>query len=463
MTHELIRQKIVGNPKNGLAGLQDDWWTRISPDLWHSHGTYLRDISGEEFLDLCGFLGTAPLSFDHPDLRDKTFLEQLGKAGFYRPSLSDFWPEVFAGFIEDFRQTAVPPYMNYLYFIEGGALAVENALKTAFDWKVKKNIANGSLKFPVSEKILPETCIIGFNYAFHGRSGYTLSLTKTSDPRKYQYYPRFDWFCVDPPVERYDNLGTIVNLEEISRQTIQALSLLNEYLENHADSVAAIIIEPIQCEGGDRHIPVSFFKDLKTLTDQYGCLLIYDEVQTGFGSTGKMWAHEHFGKNAIPDLLSFAKKAQTSGIMASATKLDEIKDHVFSDSEAGKSRINSTWGGNLVDMLRCKQILKAIGSGHLLKNAEEIGEYFLNGLRDLCKQFSDLIENPRGRGMVLAVDAISPYTKKSLWDAFYHEKLLCLTCGIKTVRFRPHLDLKKTDVNEALKRMANALIKLKQK
>jgi len=456
-----LHDKIAGSPEKKIAGIQDDWWTDISPDLWKSHNSYLVDRSGEEYLDFFGFLSTAPVSYNHPRLRDKAFLDRLAKASFYRPSLADFWTEELAEFVDALRKYGTPDYLHHYFFIDGGALAVENALKASFDWKVRRNLEKGLIDHDPTEDLMPlGTKVISFESAFHGRSGYTLSLTHTNDKRKYKYFPKFDWFRVEPPVMRFDNNGAVSNPEEVQAQEKKAADAIVSILEKHGDDVAAFIIEPIQCEGGDRHIPSSFFTTLRNLGDKYDVLLIYDEVQTGFGTTGKMWGHEHFGSDARPDLIAFSKKSQVGGVMANHDKFARFKDNVFANNDGGKSRLNSTWGGHPSDMLRGAEYLKIIHDENLLANASEKGEKLLSGIREFCKKYDTLIENPRGRGMLLGFDAATPQDQGNLWQAMKEENLLALTCGTRTIRFRPHLDLTDDDVEQGLDRLGRALKKI---
>jgi len=457
-----IRKDIIGNPASGVAGLQNDWWTEIAPDLWNSHHSYLRDVEGHDFLDLSGFFGTSVVRFDHPRIRDNAFLEQMAKIAMYRPSLADFWTTDMADFINTFRKIAVPSYMHHLFFIDGGTLAVENALKAAFDWKVRLNMQKGLIKGDPQEVNQPlGTKIIHFEKAFHGRSGYALSMTHTADARKYKYFPKFDWFRIVAPTLRFDNDGHVSNQDEVVRLQKDALNTLRNILKSHADDIAAIIIEPIQCEGGDRHLPVEFFNNLRELADENDVLLIYDEVQTGCGSTGKMWAHEHFGPDARPDLLAFCKKVQVGGVMANYERMSRIPENVFGNEEHCKSRLNSTWGGNAVDMFRCKVFLEIIEQENLLQNATIVGQHLLLGIRELCKEFSDIIDNPRGRGLLLAFDGRTPELKTKIWQSFYDTNLLVITCGKQTIRFRPHLDLTREEADEALKRMRIGLANIK--
>jgi len=461
MNKNTIKKSIAGDPKNGIAGLQEDWWTEIAPDLWNSHGSYLKEVTGEEYLDVCGFLASAPIRFDHPRLKDDAFVQKLGRAGIYRPSLADFWTLELADFVNTLREVATPTYLHHYFFIEGGSLAVENALKAAFDWKVRLNIQKGKIKGdPQEEKRPMGTKVIGFESAFHGRSGYTMSITHTNDPNKYKYFPKHDWFRIDPPVLQFDNKGNISNQKEVETQEKKAIEKIQNILKEQVDDIAAILIEPIQCEGGDRHIPTSFFKMLRKLATENDIILIYDEVQTGFGTTGKIWAHEHFGPDAQPDIIVFSKKAQVGGIMANYDVFSRVPENVFGNENACKSRLNSTWGGNPVDMVRSTEFLKIIKKDNLIQNVQSVGDFLLKGIQDLCQDFDSLIGNPRGKGMLLAFDAHQPEMKPKIWQAFKEELLLCLVCGSRTIRFRPHLDMTMEEAEEALHRAKKGLTKL---
>lgn len=456
-----VREAVVGDPEHGIAGLQDDLWTNIIPDIRKSHGSWLFDAgSGREFLDFKSFFATSAVSYNHPKLLDKDFMERLAWAGVQKPSLSDMWPEEMGEFVETFRRVAVPKGMRHLFFVEGGGLGVENALKAAFDWKVRLNMAKGLIKNDPQEERRPlGTRVIGFEECFHGRTGYTLSLTHTADPKKYKYFPKLDWFRVTNPKLRFPITEEVI--EEVKRKEDAALDEIKAILKEHPHDIAAIIIEPIQAEGGDNHMRPEFFGLLKQLADENDIMLIYDEVQTGLGTTGKMWCYQHFGPDAAPDMVAFGKKVQLGGMMASGEKLSRIKENVFASLPEGKSRLNSTWGGNLVDMVRSTRILQIIEEENLTDNVAAMGETFLEGLSNLTEMFPGLINNPRGMGLMLAVDAATPDLQGKIWQAFFEEGLLCLTCGKLGVRFRPHLDVAEEDIKKGLDIMARALGKLK--
>ncbi len=307
-------------------------------DLEKSHGSWLVDGStGKEYLDLFSMYASMSVGYNHPYVLENK--ERLTKASINKPANSDIYSPEMATFVETVSRVSQPDYMPYAFYIEGGALAVENALKAAFDWKARKNLSLG--------KDLPKNLVIHLKDCFHGRSGYTMSLTDSPDPRKVQYFPKFDWPRITNPSMIFPmNEENTRTVEELEKHSIEELKSI---LYNNADDVACLILEPIQGEGGDNHFRTEYLSKLKELSLENDFLLIFDEVQTGVGITGKMWAHEH--SNVAPDLMSFGKKTQCCGMFA-GNRLNEVDDHVFKES----SRINSTFGGNLVDMVRLRYI-----------------------------------------------------------------------------------------------------------
>ena len=251
------------------------------------------------------------------------------QAAVNKPSNSDVYSVPMARFVDTFARVLGDPALPHLFFVDGGALAVENALKVAFDWKSRLNESRG---------VDPElgTKVLHLRGAFHGRSGYTLSLTNT-DPNKVARFPKFDWPRIDAP---YIRPGADMDAVEA-----ESLRQARAAFEANPHDIACFIAEPIQGEGGDRHFRPQFFAAMRELCDEFDALLIFDEVQTGCGMTGTAWAYQQLG--VAPDVVAFGKKTQVCGVMAGG-RVDEVADNVFAVS----SRINSTWGGNLVDMVR---------------------------------------------------------------------------------------------------------------
>lgn len=401
-------------------------------DLEKSEGTYLYDAkSGERYLDFFTFFASNPLGMNHPQLANDEFRNKIGNVAINKPSNSDIYTEEMAEFVENFDHVGIPDHLPYSFFISGGALAVENALKVAFDWKVQKNFQKG-YREEKGHKVLH------LEQAFHGRTGYTMSLTNT-DPTKVKYFPKFDWPRIIAPSMMYP--ATDENIQKTVVQEEKAIAQAERYFEIYKDEIACIILEPIQGEGGDNHFRKEFHQALRDLADKHEALLIYDEVQTGVGLTGKFWAYEHYVK---PDILAFGKKAQVCGILASK-RVDDIEDNVFHVS----SRINSTWGGNLVDMVRFGRILQVIEEENLVENAATVGNHLQKQIAQLSKQFEH-VTNPRGKGLFCAIDFPNTHARDAVIKECFKNKLMILSCGTKTMRFRPPLTVSKEQIDEGI-------------
>jgi L-lysine 6-transaminase len=404
-------------------------------DLEKSHGRRLWDArAGRYLLDVYSFFATLPIGLNHPKLQDAAFLAKLTRAALANPANSDIYTTEYAEFVDTFARVAMPNYLPHAFFVAGGALGVENALKAAMDWKVRQNFRKG---------IREETGhqIIHFRGAFHGRSGYTLSMTNSGDPRKYQYFASFDWPRVVNPALRFPvDASESARVARVERQAIEQIKVA--FVERR-DDIAAIIIEPIQAEGGDNHFRREFLAALKELALENDALFIFDEVQSGVGLTGRFWAHQHFGVE--PDLLAFGKKMQVCGMIAGG-RIDEEPENVFHVS----SRINSTWGGNLVDMVRSQRYLEIIENEHLVENAAMVGAHLLAQLQALAAKHPDFFGNARGRGLMCAIDLPDAKVRDRVADRAYELGMVILPCGHRSLRFRPSLDITIDEIDEAL-------------
>lgn len=400
-------------------------------DLEKSHGSYIVDESGKEYLDMFSMFASAAVGYNHPYI--KKHQDWLGQCAIIKPSMSDVYNKEFADFIDTFSRVAIPEELQYAFFVSGGALAVENALKTAFDWRTRLNFSKGI------EKEAGQ--VIHFKQAFHGRTGYTMSLTNTNDPRKYQYFPKFDWPRVTNPKMFFpfegENVDKTIALENQAKKEIEAA------FENNPNEIACICLETIQGEGGDNFFRKEFLQYLRDICDEKEVLLIFDEVQCGMGITGEMWAWQHYG--IVPDVMSFGKKTQVCGILANKEKLDQVEKNVFQES----SRINSTFGGNFIDMMRFKLVLEIIEEENLVENAKNMGEYLLKELHQLSEDFPQ-ISNVRGRGLWCAFDLPSDEERDAFWQKSFDHQLLLLTCGNQSIRFRPHLNVTKNDIDKTI-------------
>jgi L-lysine 6-transaminase len=406
---------------------------KIVIDLEKSRGSYLYDAAtGHRLIDLYGFFGSLPVGFNHPYFDEPEVKDELLHAAKIKIANSDVYSEGYAEFVETFLRVApMPPLSRYL-FIEGGALAIENCLKAAMDWKVRKNMAAGHAE--------RGTEVLHFRRAFHGRSGYTMSLTNT-DPRKTDLFAKFDWPrvstpCIDFSLPQNERERDVIEREKKSEAEIR------KFIKERGLDICAIIIEPIQGEGGDNHFRGEWLKKLREIADENDVLLIFDEVQCGGGTTGKAWCCQHFG--VVPDLMAFGKKIQVCGVMA-GPRLDDVKDNAF----RLPSRLNSTWGGNFTDMVRAKHFLRIIEQNNMVENAGKIGAYFVDQLLALQNE-CDMVSAVRGRGLFIAFDLPDSKTRDEFWKGLFESGVLALKSGERAIRFRPALDINAEMLDEAM-------------
>ncbi len=409
-------------------------------DLERSHGSWLHDAAtGEEYLDFFTCFASWPVGYNHPAMLEPEFRSELDLVARHKPASSDLYTRQMAEFVQAFATRVTPEGFPHHFWISGGALAVENALKIAFDWKAHKigieNSDDGNA-----------LVILHFRQAFHGRSGYTLSLTNTV-PDKIALFPKFDWPRVHNPAIVFDQDGGIAN--DIEAEEARACAEIEAALAKYPNRVAAILLEPMQGEGGDNHFRPEFLHKLREYADQNEALLIWDEVQTGFFGSGKAWLWQYSG--ARPDVVAFGKKSQVCGCYA-GPRVDEVPDNVFVRS----SRINSTWGGNLVDMVRSHKFIDIILGEKLDENIAARGEELIAGLRGLAREKGGL-SNVRGVGSLVAFTLESPAARDAMLKRLQERKILALASGEQAIRFRMPLVVTSEEIATALERIEEAL------
>lgn len=424
-----------------LARLNAKGMMPLVLDMARSRGIELFDCeTGRRYLDFFGFYASSTLGMNHPGLTNSgAFLERLQEAALNKITNSDIRTAHMARFLDTFDRVAIPDCMRYAFFVSGGALAVENALKTAFDWKVRKNFAKGCRTERGQQ-------VLHLQEAFHGRSGYTLSLTNTSDPNKVKYFPKFDWPRVLNPKITFPLED---HLDDVVAREAAAIQQAKQHFLERKDDIACVLLEPIQGEGGDNHFRREFLLALQDLCLENDALLIFDEVQTGVGITGAFWAHQALGID--PDITAFGKKTQVCGILA-GPRLDEVEDHVF----VARSRINSTWGGNLVDMVRFDRILEVMEADELVGRSAATGRHLLGRLKEMACQ-SDAVRNVRGRGLMCAFDLPSRAFRDRVRERAFARGLIVLGCGEASIRFRPPLVISKPEIDEGLEILARCI------
>ena len=403
-------------------------------DYDRSQGCTIVDArSGKGYLDMFSMVASQPLGMNHPAMTDKAFLEKMGLAAIQNPSNSDIYSAEAADFVDIFTRLGAGPAMKHLFLIAGGSLGIENALKIAFDWKIRKNFQRG-------HKGEKGQQVIHFTDCFHGRTGYTMSLTNT-DPVKTALYPKFQWPRIPAPKAVFPLEGD--NLKQVEKAEAAAIAAIKKAVQDNKDDVAALIIEPIQGEGGDNHFRPEFLRALRQVCDESEIFYVVDEVQTGVGMTGRFWAYQHAGIE--PDAIAFGKKTQVCGCLVSG-RVDEVKENCFTVS----SRINSTWGGNLIDMVRAARYLEVIERDRLVENAAKTGAYALQRLQALQKEFPGVLTSARGSGFFMAVDVKEASQRGPILRKAFEHGMMILGSGTNAIRFRPPLIAGREEMDKAM-------------
>jgi L-lysine 6-transaminase len=399
-----------------LAQAEADYYEVVDTD--QSSGSHMVTIDGKKIIDFYSYFASGAIGHNHPVFGTVDW----NKTGPHKPAHSDVLTRQYKECIAALAKVAPEGLTCISHINATGARAVESAIKACFHhrpWATKVLSAKG---------------------AFHGRTLATLSATHSKLEQKFGF-PSFRWPTFKFPVfKENDEAGNMQRVEKSLKQIEKVLK---------KGRLACVIAEPIQGEGGDRHAPVAFWKGLRELTYKYNVPLVLDEVQTGFGMTGKMWAHEYFG--IAPDIVVFSKKSHVSGYFC-----------VPSLHVAESGRINSTTGGDLNDMVRTILIIETILKENLLENVKKMGAYLKGKLLGLQENFSTYVSNVRGEGLMLAFDLPTPEARDMLHSKLLENGLLALKSGTRSIRFRPYLDVKQETIDQAMQITEKTLAELSQ-
>lgn len=397
-------------------------------DLERSHGSTLVDArSGVEYLDLVTFFGSLPLGMNHPAMaQDANFMKDLARAALHKVANTGFYTVEYARFVETFTRVLGDSDLPRMFFIDGGALAVENALKVAFDWKAQRVGAGDGQKF----KVLHVTG------AFHGCSGYTMSLTNIGDSRVTDLYPKWDWPRITLPGPD---------------SAAEALRAARDIFEQQGGEIACFIAEPILGSGGDVHLSGEFLTGMQRLCQEYDVLFVLDEVQSGCGSSGTPWVYQQLGLE--PDIVAFGKRTQVCGIMA-GRRVGLVPDNALMVS----ARLGSTWGGNLADMVRTTRVLEIMENESLIQGAAEKGKHLLTQLQALSERLPELLTNARGRGLICAFDLPSGEVREKVLERLCTEEhTLLRASGSQSIRLRPSLAVTNSELDRGVQAISRVL------
>ncbi|KAK7825823.1 hypothetical protein U0070_008579 [Myodes glareolus] len=378
-----------------------------------SRGNYLVDVDGNRMLDLYSQISSVPIGYNHPALAKLIQQPQNASTFINRPALGILPPENFVDKLRESLMSVAPKGLSQLITMACGSCSNENAFKTIFMWYRSPGC--------------PDYSILSFMGAFHGRTMGCLATTHSKAIHKIDI-PSFDWPIAPFPRLKYP-LEEFVkdNQQEEARCLEEVEDLIVKYRKKKR-TVAGIIVEPIQSEGGDNHASDDFFRKLRDIARKHGCAFLVDEVQTGGGCTGKFWAHEHWGLDDPADVMSFSKKMMTGGFFHK----EEFRPNA-------PYRIFNTWLGDPSKNLLLAEVINIIKREDLLNNVTHAGKTLLTGLLDLQARYPQFISRARGRGTFCSFDTPDESVRNKLILTARNKGVVLGGCGDKSIRFRPTL------------------------
>ncbi|KAI9645963.1 4-aminobutyrate transaminase [Ciborinia camelliae] len=392
-----IKTAIPGpESQKAIAALDTVFDTRslnMLANYQKSVGNYIADPDGNVLLDVYAQIASIPVGYSNPHLLKAAQSEQMASAIINRPALGNFPSHDWAEIIKTGILKVAPKGLDQVFTAMAGSDANETAYKAAFMYRRQQERGGADVEF--SEKDIascmlnqapgaPQLSILSFKSGFHGRLFGSLSTTRSKPIHKIDI-PAFDWPQATFPLLKYPLED---HVEENRKIEEEALADVERIITTHHLPPCAVIVEPVQSEGGDNHASPAFFRGLRALTKKHNILLIVDEVQTGVGATGKFWAHEHWNLETPPDMVTFSKKAQTAGYYFGNPALRPNKPY----------RQFNTWMGDPARAILFRAIIEEIERLDLVNHTAKVGDYLYGELERLSKQYPREIQNLRGKG-----------------------------------------------------------------
>ncbi|XP_059164787.1 4-aminobutyrate aminotransferase, mitochondrial-like [Physella acuta] len=428
--------------KQDLDQIQNTDAVQFFADYEKSYGNYICDVDGNFLLDLYTQIASIPIGYNHPRIL-KVLTNPANLSTFAnRPALGVFPPSAFASDLKESLLSVAPPGLKQVQTMGCGACSIEHALKAAFmAFRRKQRGGKAPSKEELESSLYntppgnPTISALSFRNAFHGRTMGALALTHTKWSHKLDF-PSPDWPIAPFPHLKYPlEEFAQENRREEDRCLAQVEELLSIY-KKKGNPVACIVIEPIQCEGGDNFASPQFFQGLQDISQKNEISFLIDEVQTGAGTTGKFWVHEYFHLRDPPDLVTFAKKMLTGGFY--------YRDHL---RPTEGYRIFNTWLGDPSKVVMLKEVLNVIRDEKLLDRTTETGKYFVDNLMAAQTKYPKLLSRARGLGAIAAVDLPDAVTRDKIIAKMRELGVHLGSCGISTLRIRPTLTLEKKHVD----------------
>ncbi len=410
-------------------------------DLERCHGMWLVTVDGQEVFDWANYYGSKLIGHNHPGLSEPVYLERLCRAANNKVANPDFLTLECLDYYRMLHRIA-PLSMRgaglEVYTVNSGAEAVENMMKYLVAQFNQKKIAEG--------KSITHRRFVYFDRAFHGRTVYALGVTQTIDEvATKDFHGLTSGGNLKLPFPTYD--GDLNDTDNL-RNALRALEQVETALSLMADEIVGVIVEPIQGAGGNRVAPTEFFQGLSSLCECYSVYLGFDEVQTGLGGTGKMFAIDHFDLPHAPHAVATGKKFG-NGVLYMHEPLNDI------------GVLDSTWGGSLADMVRVVREVEILEEEGLIEKAASNGRRLAEGLRVLARKHSSIMSNVRGMGLYQGFSLDSAERRQSLTDVALQEfGLLLLGAGHRSIRTRPNLSVTSEEIDQFIALLDNALARV---
>lgn len=437
----LIRTTIPGpQSRKAIADLDKVFDTRslnMMANYQNSFGNYIADLDGNVLLDVYAQIASIPVGYSNPALLAAATSPDMASALINRPALGNFPQHDWAEILHTGVLRAAPKGLNQVMTAMAGSDANELAYKAAFMWKRQQERGGAASEFSADEISSamnnqspgsPHMSILSFRSGFHGRLFGSLSTTRSKPIHKLDI-PAFDWPQASFPVLKYP---LAEHTSENAKEEARCLAETEDLIKNFHNPVAAVVVEPVQSEGGDNHASPAFFRGLREITKKQNVMFIVDEVQTGVGATGKFWAHDHWNLAEAPDMVTFSKKAQTAGYYYANMELRPNKPY----------RQFNTWMGDPARAILFRAIIQEIERLNLVENTAQTGDYLYSGLERIAEQYPNEIQNLRGQGQGTFIAWDSP--KRD--DFLKRAKGLGVNIGgsgERAVRLRPMLIFQK--------------------